>query len=217
MSKKKKKEIVYAFIDASNLFYGGVKSLGWKIDYCKLLKYLKEKYQVRKVFYYAGIEIYEFPYSILERKPVNLEKLLIFLKRKLQTGKKFLSESEIILLERNIQKTKFYLNLEKFGYKLKLKPVKYYKDENGKITKKANCGVDMTFDLIRLVGQYSGVVILSGDGDFAVVLQYLLEIGKGLIVLARGERTAKEIRKLARGNFRDFNYLREILKFRELK
>ena len=23
----------YAFIDASNLFYSGVKSLGWKVDY----------------------------------------------------------------------------------------------------------------------------------------------------------------------------------------
>ncbi|MFH0755516.1 MAG: hypothetical protein V1910_02520 [bacterium] len=31
-----------AFIDASNLFYGGEKSLGWKIDYQKLLKYLRE-------------------------------------------------------------------------------------------------------------------------------------------------------------------------------
>ena len=28
----------YAFIDASNLFYGGEKSLGWKIDYKKLLE-----------------------------------------------------------------------------------------------------------------------------------------------------------------------------------
>ena len=36
----------YAFIDASNLFYGGEKSLGWKIDYKKLLGYLKEKYDV---------------------------------------------------------------------------------------------------------------------------------------------------------------------------
>lgn len=39
-------EIIYfmqtfAFIDASNLFYGGEKSLGWKIDYQKLLHYLK--------------------------------------------------------------------------------------------------------------------------------------------------------------------------------
>jgi len=29
-----------AFVDASNLFYGGEKSLGWKIDYQKLLDYL---------------------------------------------------------------------------------------------------------------------------------------------------------------------------------
>ncbi len=35
----------YAFIDASNLFYGGARSLGWKIDYKKLLKErLNEKY-----------------------------------------------------------------------------------------------------------------------------------------------------------------------------
>jgi hypothetical protein len=33
----------YVFIDASNLFYGGKKSLGWKIDYKKLLAYLQEK------------------------------------------------------------------------------------------------------------------------------------------------------------------------------
>ena len=35
--------ICYAFIDAANLFYGGKKSLGWSVDYKKLLKYLKTK------------------------------------------------------------------------------------------------------------------------------------------------------------------------------
>lgn len=34
----------FAFIDASNLFYGGKKSLGWSIDLQKLFNYLKEKY-----------------------------------------------------------------------------------------------------------------------------------------------------------------------------
>jgi len=45
----------FAFIDASNLFYGGEKSLGWKIDYEKLLDYLKEKYEVSTVFYFGGV------------------------------------------------------------------------------------------------------------------------------------------------------------------
>jgi uncharacterized LabA/DUF88 family protein len=211
-----RKKPIYAFIDASNLFYGGVKSLGWKIDYKRLLEYLKGKYQVRKAFYFAGVEIYEFPYSILKNQ-IDLEKLLIFLQKKLEQSKKHLSEKEVVLLKRNIQRTKFYLNLKIFGYILRLKPVKLYKDENGKITKKANCDVDMTFEIMRLINKYSGIVFLSGDGDFAPLLKYLLKKGKKVTVLARGERTAKEIRQIAKGSFRDFNYLREVLKFRSRK
>ena len=48
----------YVFIDASNLFYGGEKSLGWKIDYQKLLAYLEKKYGAEKTFYFGGIEIH---------------------------------------------------------------------------------------------------------------------------------------------------------------
>ena len=43
----------FAFIDASNLFYGGEKSLGWKIDYQKLLAYLKKKYNISKALYFG--------------------------------------------------------------------------------------------------------------------------------------------------------------------
>jgi uncharacterized LabA/DUF88 family protein len=208
-----RKKPIYAFIDASNLFYGGVKSLGWKIDYKRLLKYLKEKYQVRKAFYFAGVEIYEFPYSILKNQLIDLEELLIFLQKKLDQSKKHLSEEEIALLKRNIQRTKFYLNLKIFGYILRLKPVKLYKDENGRIIKKANCDVDMTFEIMRLIDQYSGIVFLSGDGDFAPLLKYLLKKGKKVTVLARGERTAKEIRQITKGSFRDFHKLKNKIEF----
>ena len=51
------------FIDASNLFYGGEKSLGWKIDYQKLLNYLKEKYGISRALYFGGVEIYDFDYD----------------------------------------------------------------------------------------------------------------------------------------------------------
>ena len=44
----------FGFIDASNLFYGGEKSLGWKIDYQKLLTYLRDKYKTSNVFYFGG-------------------------------------------------------------------------------------------------------------------------------------------------------------------
>jgi uncharacterized LabA/DUF88 family protein len=52
-----KKENNYAFIDAANLFYGGQKSLGWKIDYQKLLGYLKDKYEISRALYFGGAVI----------------------------------------------------------------------------------------------------------------------------------------------------------------
>lgn len=207
----KKRKTVYAFVDASNLFYGGEKSLGWKIDYKKLLRYLKRRYGVSKVFYYGGVELSGFKYSILDNKPLNLRLLLSYLNGRLKDKK--LTESKIMLLGKYISRVKFYLKLLEFGYILMLKPVKTYYGENGQTTRKANCDVDMTFDLMRYIENYKEVLILSGDGDFVVVLKYLQKIGKKVTVLARGERTAKEIRQLVGGDFRDFSRLQRELKY----
>lgn len=211
-TKKVKKSICYAFIDAANLFYGGKKSLGWSVDYRKLHKYLKTKFGVRKAFYYAGVELNNFPHDPLSPRPINLDKVLRFHKKKLKDEN--LSESEIVLLGRHIQRIKFYRKLKGFGYTLKLKPTKIYKDGDRTI-KKANCDVDLTFDLMRYMSQYQKLVILSGDGDFAVVLKYLQSKSKKVSILSRGERTAKEIRRLAGGKFVDFVRLRSKLEFKE--
>ena len=144
---------------------------------------------------------------------IDLRKLYLFLKNKLKKEYKNFNEGEILILDKNIRKVKFYRKLESFGYNLQLKPVKIYRQINGKLEKKANCDVDMTFDMMRLMEQYSGAIVLSGDGDFVIVLKYLTDKKREVVILARGERTAKEIRQLVGGNFRDFNYLRELLKF----
>ena len=56
----------YVFIDASNLFYGGRKSLGWDIDYKKLAEYLKTRYGVTKIYYFGGVEIHNFSFNYIE-------------------------------------------------------------------------------------------------------------------------------------------------------
>jgi len=45
----------YAFIDASNIIYG-TRDEGWKVDFEKLYKYLKERYQCNKIYYFAGLD-----------------------------------------------------------------------------------------------------------------------------------------------------------------
>ncbi|MBI4066876.1 NYN domain-containing protein [Candidatus Gottesmanbacteria bacterium] len=218
--KKKKTQLrvrTYAFIDASNLFYGGEKSLGWKIDYSKLIKYLRKKYEVSHAFYFGGVEIhgYQHDYLKYETVPIILleKKLVDYIKKQ---GKQ-LNEAQLLLLSKHLQRIRFYIKLEQFGYKLLLKPVKLYHLEDGSTQRKANCDVDMAFYLMKEKDNFNRVLVLSGDGDFLPVLKYLRKTGKVVIVLARGERAAKEIRRFAGSDFRDFNYLREQLKFMEKK
>ena len=72
----------------------------------------------------------------------------------------------------------------------------------------------MAFYLMKEKDNFSTSIILSGDGDFFPVLKHLKEAGKGVIVLGRGKRTAKEIKQFAGQDFRDFEYLRERIKIR---
>lgn len=203
----------YAFIDASNLFYGGVKSLGWKIDYSKLIKYLKNKYKVSEVYFFGGVETHGYSYDYLKNESVPIQELEKSLENYIKKeGKKF-DEAKLLLLSRHLNRIRFYIKLQKFGYKLYLKPVKLYYQEDGSTQRKANCDVEMAFYIMKEKDNFDRILFLSGDGDFLPVLKYLKQIGKDVIVMARGPRTAREIRQFAGSNFRDFEYLREMIKF----
>lgn len=202
----------YVFIDASNLFYGGEKSLGWKIDYQKLIQYLTTKYQAEKIYYFGGVETHGFNYDYLQNDTVPLADLQKYLDNLLSIQGKNWDEAKLILFSRHLNRIKFYLKLHQFGYRLYLKPVKLYNQEDGSTKRKANCDVEMAFYLMKEKDNYDKVIILSGDGDFLPVLKYLKSTDKEVIILSRGPRTAREIRKFARSNFRDFEYLKNLLR-----
>ncbi len=203
----------FVFIDASNLFYGGEKSLGWKIDYQKLLSYLKEKYGISNALYFGGVEIHDFKFSYLNENTVPIVGLEEHLNKAIKEKGDVLNEAMLLLLNRHLQRVRFYLKLADFGYDLHLKPVKLYDQEDGTTKRKANCDVDMAFYLMKEKDNFDRAVILSGDGDFLPVLKYLKSQGKEIIILARGPRTAKEIKQFAGSNFRDFTKLESRIRF----
>jgi uncharacterized LabA/DUF88 family protein len=205
----------FAFIDASNLFYGGEKSLGWKIDYQKLLVYLSDKYKIFRALYFGGVEIHGFKFDYIKNDNVPVVELEKYLASLIKERGGRLGDAELILLGRHLQRTRFYLKLAEFGYKLHLKPVKLYEQDDGSAKKKANCDVDMAFWLMKEKDNFDRAIILSGDGDFLPILKYLRGQGKEIIILARGPRTAREIRQFAGSNFRDFEYLKYLLAMKE--
>lgn len=207
----------YAFIDASNLFYGGEKSLGWKIDYKKLLEYLKEKYAIDNVYYFGGVEIHQFPYDYQTEETVPIKALETYLVELLKNKGDKLDEATILLIGRHLKRVRFYKKLEEFGYVLFLKPVKLYEQEDGSTKRKANCDVDMAFHLMKEQNNFDQVLILSGDGDFLPVLKHLRQNKKEVIIMGRGARTAREIKQFAGSNFRDFEYLETKISYIENK
>lgn len=165
-------QFTYAFIDASNIIYG-TRDEGWKVDFKKLYKYLTERYECKKIYYFGGLE------------------------------------------NKNEKQAKFYKKLASFGFELILKPVKIFKQPGGKQVRKANCDVDLTFYAMRDKGEFSRIVMLSGDGDFEILLKYFVEEKKELVVIANGTRTAREIKKLVGERFADLKSLRNILEYKK--
>lgn len=177
----------------------------FRIDYARLIAYLREKMGVTKVFYYAGVDV--DTYKADEGKKIDLDDLVKYYE--VEVAKKEVDEEEQILLETHLKRAKFCLDLEKLGYELRIKATKVFKDAEGTTTTKANCDVDLTFDLMRYMSQYNEAVILSGDGDFVPVVEYLKKKHKKIRVLARAERTAREMKELAGNDFVDFKSIRK--------
>jgi len=50
-----KKQVTFTFVDASNIIYG-TRNESWKVDFKRLFKYLKERYNSKKVYYFAGFD-----------------------------------------------------------------------------------------------------------------------------------------------------------------
>src|SRR3989344_312189 len=201
-----------AFIDASNLFYGGKKSLGWSIDYAKLLAYLNEKYGVKIAYYFGGVEIHRFPFDYLTNSTVPVGDVQKYLHNLIKAKGDDMNDAELKLVSRHYNRVRFYQKLNSFGYTLILKPVKTYSDVDGNLVRKANCDVDMTLLMATEKDSFDRAIVLSGDGDFLPALKHLRENNKEVLVLARGPRTAKEIKRFAGSKFLDFEYLRELLK-----
>lgn len=189
--------------------------MGWKIDYQKLLNYLRSKYGISRALYFGGVEIHSFNFNYLQNDTVPVEEVERYLTRIIRERGNKMSEGMILLLSRHLQRVRFYFKLNQFGYELYLKPVKLYEQDDGTTKRKANCDVDMAFYLMKERDNFDRVIILSGDGDFLPVLKYLKNQGKEIIILARGPRAAKEIRQFAASNFRDFVRLEKYIRFEE--
>ncbi len=151
----------YAFIDVQNTASTTQKLLGFIIDWNKLYKYLIEKWECEKVFFYSGIDEGDE-----------------------ETAKEF----EALSNDRCVVKTKTVFSYKKPDKKISIKCIKCG-EENIEVVdmgynRKSNCDVDLTVDAMDEVGINKEFLIFTGDGDFEYLIKKVIEKGVRVYIVS---------------------------------
>lgn len=149
MTRKPQIKNTYAFIDSQNLNLG-TQRMGWKLDWRKFRKFLRDKYGVTKAYMFIG----------------------------------YMSENEAL-----------YEYMHELGFLVVLKPTvdvsaKPQTDSNNKSQTpkdgedkekpsiKGNVDAELVLYAMKELPNYEQAIIVSGDGDFFSLAEYLEEKGK---------------------------------------
>lgn len=119
---------------------------------------------------------------------VDYKKFRLYLKNKYNVDRAFM----FIGLVTNNQK--LYTQLQAAGFILIFKPtVRYF--ENGKETVKGNVDAELVLHAAAIeYANYDRAIIVSGDGDFACLIQFLEENSKLLHVFTPNSKYSKLLR-----------------------
>jgi uncharacterized LabA/DUF88 family protein len=149
-----KKPNTHAFIDSQNLNLG-IQAMGWKMDWRKFRAWLEKEYGVSKAYMFIG----------------------------------YLAENEPM-----------YEQLHESGYLIVLKPTVDVKVANEKLSDaataagetlkdeakhavKGNIDADLVLYAMKELPNYDKAIIVSGDGDFYGLAEYLIEQDKLLHIM----------------------------------
>ncbi|MCX7589402.1 MAG: NYN domain-containing protein [Patescibacteria group bacterium] len=86
-------------------------------------------------------------------------------------------------ISKNEGQKRFFQMLKDTGFFIRTKPVKYIKTPKG-VIKKGNLDVELTFDTITQINKFKTYILLSGDSDFEIILNYLKNKNKKVIVIS---------------------------------
>jgi uncharacterized LabA/DUF88 family protein len=97
------------------------------------------------------------------------------------------------LVGANNKQQSFLEKLRQFGYQVNAKEVKRIRVSRSAFQWKGNLDVELTIDVIKNVGNFDTLILLSGDSDFAPLLDTVKAAGKRVIVMSTKGHVAKEL------------------------
>lgn len=94
------------------------------------------------------------------------------------------------------KKQLYRLNLRQLGYKVVLKEVRRFEDDDGTIITKANADMELAIDALLQARNLDYIVLVSGDGDFARLITAIQNMGCKVDVIGL-HYCSRELREVA--------------------
>ena len=154
MRRKTQQSNTYAFIDSQNLNLG-TQRMGWKLDWRKFRQYLADKHGVTKAYTFIGYmseneQMYEYMHEL----------------------------GYLVVLKPTVDVTAPHETSPKTDGQTNAKPSEAKDKDKEKPTIKGNVDAELVLYAMKELPHYSQAIIVSGDGDFFSLAEYLEEQGK---------------------------------------
>ena len=151
MRRKSQKPNNYAFIDSQNLNLG-TQRMGWKLDWRKFRQFLEDKYGVTHAYTFIGyMSENESMYEYMHEL------------------------GYLVVLKPTVDVTASHETSDKTD---KSKSDKSKSEEKDKPIIKGNVDAELVLYAMKELPNYDQAIIVSGDGDFFSLAEYLEEQGK---------------------------------------
>ena len=147
---------------------------------------------------------------------LNFQKFLNFFRK---NAKKFVEIRFYDAVDKNNKKQAgFQSKIERMGYQLVIKDLKFIKSQDGRFIKKGDCDVDLVVDAIRMRRRYDTLILVSGDSDFTALVKYLKkDCKKGVVVISTRGHISRELIDASEGNYIPLGLLKNRCKLRDYR
>lgn len=162
--RSERPERVYAFIDSQNLNVSTQK-FGWKMDWQKFRQFLTDKYGVTKAYMFIGYipeneslyeQMHEAGYAVVLKPTFDLTR-----------------PRPELTSEESVEPGKETAKFER-----------PHEDRENKKPVKGNIDAELVLWAMKEMSNYEKAIIVSGDGDFYCLVEYLAEKNRLLHLLA---------------------------------
>lgn len=108
-------------------------------------------------------------------------------------GRRLIRAIAYVISTESGEERQFFDALTRLGIETKTKPLKTFYGG----LKKADWDVGMSVDGVRMASTLDVIVVISGDGDFAPLVEYLKNQGRQVEAMAFGRSASSELKKAA--------------------